>query len=181
MSRKKFIDEHGYKTCTKCEVTFIASRDFFHTCNRNIDGLCCRCKKCSNLERNERQKSRKSHNIPRHCITCGSFFWAALADINKMIRRTGRQGGIFCSKKCCFLHHTRGFGLYTNGRKGISWEGKRRGSNNPNAKYDEYIIKKAKQLIKNGIRLVDISKELKITQNYLSHIKHGRAWASVVI
>lgn len=176
MTRKKFIDRDGFKTCTKCEIEFSSTTEFFHGNNRAYDRLSSHCKHCNNLERSIRQKFRLSHNIPRRCIVCNTFFWAARADMNKIKRKYGLDGGIFCSRDCQKIHPTRGLGM-----KGKSWDGRRVGVNNPNAKYDIECIRYAKVLINEGNRLVDISKKINISESYLSLIKSGRVWASVVV
>lgn len=157
MGRLKFNDPDGFKTCRKCEVVFAATNEFFHVYNCTYDRLSSRCKLCSNSERSLREKLKLSHNIPRTCKNCKKFFWASLAAINRSKKRRGK----FCSHKC--------------------WNTYNVGKNSSNRKYDTKDIIKAKILIKQGMRLVDISKEVNIRQNYLSFIKNGKNWSSVVV
>jgi len=178
MANKKFIDPDGLKTCTKCEKTYEASTEYFHKNAKNICQLNCVCKSCDNLRRTNAQKNRKYHNIRRKCIECNDFFWASRADMNKLKRKNGRDGGIYCSKECQFKGCTRE-GWW--GRKGKSWDGKRQGINNPNHKYPIYLIIKVKLLIKDNKRNKDIASIINISTNYISRIRNGTAWSNLVV
>ena len=177
MGKLKFIDRDGYKICRQCEIEFEASRTFYHTNNRNPDRLSCICKTCDNSNRTIRQKTRASHNVPRRCIECDSFFYASRADMNKCKRNTGQEGGYFCSRKCQYKNISN----HSCGMIGKSWNGQRQGINNPNAKHSEDTIKQVKILLQQGMRARDIARKININESYISHIKTGRTWASLVV
>lgn len=52
------------KYCTKCQVEFPATLEFFHKHKRGKDGLLTRCKTCANKEQNDRLKERNKNNPP---------------------------------------------------------------------------------------------------------------------
>lgn len=166
--------DNTLKKCNRCKLEFPRMTDYFYRNNRTKDGLSYPCKKCDNLVRTDRQKTKKSHNMPRRCALCHSFFWAALADINKGLRRNGKPGGRYCSVHCQRRSPTTGF-------KGKSWNGARRGENNPFSKYTEQTIKQVKVLLAQGMRNCDIARLLNVNQITISLVKTGKAWNSITL
>ena len=64
---------------------------------------------------------------------------------------------------------------------GRPWNGQRRGANNPNCKYSEETIRKAKLLIKHGASIKEIAKTLSIGRTTLSKIKNNKRWSHIEI
>ena len=165
-------DPHGYRTCTRCLIQFEATRLYFHLNSRVKDKCANRCKRCSNKERTERFIQKKSHNIQMRCHKCDVFYWASLAELRKRKRRN-INANFYCSSECSF-HAAFSF-------SGQSWNGARRGSNNPNAIINEDIARLIKLRLKEGCRNKAISLELGVNRHTISAIKAGRLWRHILI
>lgn len=178
MRRKKIIDPDGFIICRTCAVTFSRTLEYFHRNARDSYGMTRICKLCDNTRRSTKEKSKAYHNYPRRCKTCNDFFYTSLAALNKVKRlhKHYKNGCSYCSIQCV-PHNpdgTRKFGVK-------SWDGRRRGSKNPNAILDESkVIEIRKALIK-GDSNVSLANVYGVKQALISNIKHYRTWKHVSI
>lgn len=168
--RTKFNDPSGYRTCSKCLTTFLATWKYFHKCEVSFDRCAPKCKSCANKERTERWFSKSSHNVHMHCYKCKSFFWQTRAQINKSIRRNP-NAHFYCSIRCGCLDNAH--------RKGVSWNGARKGDNNPNAKLNSHIVKMIKEKISAGLKNIEIAKLFNLKYSHISLIRNGRLWSHI--
>jgi hypothetical protein len=169
MGKRNYNDPDGFRTCSKCLQLKEASSDFFHRTSINQIGFTRVCKICDNERRNENERQRKYHNVKRRCKTCEAFFYASLAKLNRG-RRKKYKAGIYCSMSC--VPH---FG------RGKSWDGKRKGDNNPNAILTEFSVREIKRKIKEGISLAMISRIFNVKPCTIYCIKANKTWAHIQI
>ena len=172
------IDGINERTCGHCLKKFPRTPEHFHSNLVNSYGLSTVCKACSNLYRTIQYRKKAYHHIPRRCKTCDSFFYTTRAHLNKGKRRNNKNWGSFCSIFCA--RHCPDVNIGT-GMKGKSWNGRRRGENNPANKYSVELIKEIKILIKTGERNRDIAEKFKMHPSYISNIRRNRIWAHVTI
>jgi len=165
--RKKIADINGIRTCNKCLKEYPLDKNYFHHDNKNTPNFFSICKFCNNKIRRERWLKKLSHNHKKICKKCGSFFWAALLQINKA-RRAGRKDVFYCSKIC-------------RNSRAWSWQGKRKGSNNPNCKLNEEKVRQIKSKILLGQKPSTLSEEFNISKRVIYSIKKGIAWKHVEI
>lgn len=135
------------------------------------------CKKCDNARRTVSEKNKAYHNHPRRCKTCGSFFYASLASMNKTNKRSSRKnGGSFCSVECMHKSESISFGM-----KGKSWNGRRKGSNNPAAILNEEKVKNIRMSLMSGDSPLLLANFYGVTRNQIYSIKNYRTWKHVII
>lgn len=171
--KKRIIDPDGMIICRTCLEVKPRTVEFYSRNNRDKTGLHKICKLCDNKRRTEKEREKHYHNHKRICPSCNSFFWASLSAVNKGKRR-GFSGGMFCSRDCII-------NLGYSGMTGKSWDGKRKGENNPNSILTDAIVKDIKLALKHGERNTDIALTYGIGRALVSSIKHNRSWKHVSI
>jgi hypothetical protein len=169
---ERIIDPDSKIICRTCLKTLPRTNEFFAKNNKSRYGLLTTCKKCDNFRRTTKQKQRAYHNIKKHCKTCGAFFYASLAHINLSKKRNFKNTGKYCSKECSPI---------PKGMTGKSWNGARRGENNPYAILSDKIVRTIKLCIKSGMKNKDIASVCGIEPERISAIKTNRAWSHIKI
>ena len=168
---KRQVIPDGYKKCTLCKAILKESSDYFYHAPCGKNGLNSRCKECSNKLRRERWFNKTSHNVSCRCYKCGTFFYQARATLNRMKRRQKIDNPKTYCPDC----------PRPSGRSGMSWEGKRRGENNPNAIMTEREVRLIKKALKNGLTNKEICDLYHEKPSTISQIKLGKRWSHVMI
>lgn len=169
----KIIDPDGFIICRACFIQFPRTNQYFSKNCVDKFKLARVCKTCDNKRRSEREKARLYHHHPKRCLTCNEFFWASKACMNRSIKR-GMRGGIYCSRKCA-LDKTKGnFGM-----KGKSWNGRRKGECNPNAKLDIELVKEIKSRLRFGMPVFLVAAAFNLNYSTVYSIKSNKTWKHV--
>jgi NMD protein affecting ribosome stability and mRNA decay len=163
----RIVDPDGYIICRKCLGLFPRTNDFFSKNLRDSYKLMRVCKVCDNLRRSNKEKERAYHNIPRLCLQCKKKFYASYAGMRKYKKISGKMGGTYCS-------NCRGYSY-----KGKSWEGKRKGINNPNAILEEKNVKEIKKYLSEDKDIKYLMNLYKVSRSTIYFIKTNRSWTHI--
>jgi hypothetical protein len=162
----KYINEQDMKECHTCRKVYQNPSQYFFKDVTQPYGLCKICKACDMERQNRKRLERAYFNVPINCITCNKRFFTARCRLNQG-KKIGSNFGKYCLE-CSPL---------MTGLIKKSWNGRRRGSNNPSAKYDESFVKNIKEMIEKGLRNKDIASEFGVKPTYVSHIRTKRIWS----
>lgn len=173
--KKKFINPYDYKRCKFCKVVKKINTENFHRTFKGDDKhlQLSTCRICSNKRRYQYEKDRKNFNYPVICMykQCKKTFYVTIT-----MKRKNKQK--WCSQECYFNDEENANPCF---KKGWSWNGKRKGINNPMNKYSIDMIIEIKKRLKNGDRVIDISNDFNINYSTISAIKFNNTWKHISI
>jgi hypothetical protein len=174
-SRRRLIDlPDNKRICATCLQELPRTSDYFSKNIVNHYGLSTICKVCDNHRRNAKEKEHAYHNIPMHCLGCGDFFYTSRAALNKARKRKSSGYGRYCSQPCV-KHHGHA------GMTGKSWNGRRKGENNPAAILSDNTVFQIKLDLHHGFRNKDVATKYGIKEVHVAQIKSGRCWTHITL